>query len=808
MMKIAIYSKKMLFGVLLVLAFAASAQCPNVTWSDEFEGASLDLTKWNYQIGDGCAEGICGWGNGELQSYQQDNVIVENGLLKLTARKERVRGSSYTSGRVNSKGKGDFTYGRFEASIKLPLGDGLWPAFWMLPTDEVYGGWPQSGEIDIMEFTASDPDNIYGTLHYGDPYPNNQHQGNKVYLKDGIFPDAFHEFAIEWEPGEIRWYLDGVLFSTKTTADISPYNWPFDQDFHFLLNVAVGGSLGGPVDNSMLPSTMEVDYVRVFDGFRPSLSGDDVVSNQGTGAYQISNIDNSVSINWTVPSGATIVSGQGSSAITVDFGSTSGNVTATFDAGCGSESRTIAVEVELPYNYGFSFENFETSGSATFILSTGTLTEVSNPGMDAINGSAIVGEYQRNSTEQYDLLVYNTAAISDADSYVVKDNKFYMDVYTSAPVGTEVLIQLETSIATPSNYPSGRHSRFVAATETRNAWQRLEFRLLDRPDAAADPSDVSTIILLFNSNTLTSDIYYFDNFDNYMADNGGGSQNQSPSVSISNPSEGSTFTTGTSITISADASDPDGSVASVSFYANGALIGTDNQSPYSVEWIVVSGVSVLSAIATDNENASSTEASVSVTGQDQNGTASAILVSDIVTGSVSAGKGKKNATAQVTVVDDLGNPVSGASVSGTFSGTLNESVTATTNGSGIATLQTNGSAKGSLSVNVCVDDIVGSLPYDPTQNVLTCTSGSARLANAIDQSGNSTFTVYPNPVREVLYISYGNLGEASVRLYNMSGKLLESFGRVNKINMTGLKSGIYLIEISSGAQKQCLRVVK
>ena len=144
----------LLLCTLLAFPGLAVAQCPNLLWADEFSGTALDEAKWNYQLGTGCDEGICGWGNNELQYYKQENVTLSNGVLQITAKKERVRGSAYTSGRINTSAKGDWTYGRFEALIKLPEGGGLWPAFWMLPTDNVYGGWPESGEIDIMEYSA------------------------------------------------------------------------------------------------------------------------------------------------------------------------------------------------------------------------------------------------------------------------------------------------------------------------------------------------------------------------------------------------------------------------------------------------------------------------------------------------------------------------------------------------------------------------------------------------------------------------------------------------------------------------------
>ena len=143
---------KNLMGVFLVALSLihfqpVQAQCPSLVWSDEFTGTALDLNKWSYQIGDGCAEGICGWGNNELQYYKETNVTVSNGQLHITAKKERVQAKSYTSGRIRTINKGDWTYGRFETRIKLPGGNGLWPAFWMLSTDQVYGAWPLSGEI-------------------------------------------------------------------------------------------------------------------------------------------------------------------------------------------------------------------------------------------------------------------------------------------------------------------------------------------------------------------------------------------------------------------------------------------------------------------------------------------------------------------------------------------------------------------------------------------------------------------------------------------------------------------------------------
>ena len=321
------------FLLLLLTSALASAQCPTLVWADEFDGTSLDLTKWEPMIGDGCSYGICGWGNNELQYYKAENAVVDNGTLKIIAKKERVRGSAYTSARLRSKDLADFTFGRFEASIKLPAGQGLWPAFWMLSSNEPYGGWPQSGEIDIMEFIGQHPETVHGTIHYGDPYPNNQFTGTAFDRYDGTnFVDGFHEYAVEWEPGVIRWYVDDILYQTLTSSDVSPYNWPFDagNQMHFLLNVAVGGNWPGDPDaTTPFPSQMEVDYVRVYDtNFGPSITGDRLVPFQASGeVYTVNNAPNNASFSWNVPSGATIVSGAGTSSITVDWGSTSGNVT-------------------------------------------------------------------------------------------------------------------------------------------------------------------------------------------------------------------------------------------------------------------------------------------------------------------------------------------------------------------------------------------------------------------------------------------------------------------------------------------------
>lgn len=232
-----------------------------LVWQDEFNGESLDTTKWTHEVnGDG-------GGNNELQYYTKspNNTYMKDGKFVIKAMRQDYKGKPYTSGRVNTKNKAGWTYGRFDIRARLPIQQGAWPAIWMLPTDYVYGGWPQSGEIDIMEIIGSKPSTLHGTLHYGQPWPNNKNIGGTIQLKQGTFEDEYHVFSCEWEENNIRFYLDDTLYATRTPADLAPQPWPFDQTFHMLLNVAVGGNWPGPPDETtVFPKYMFVDYVRVY----------------------------------------------------------------------------------------------------------------------------------------------------------------------------------------------------------------------------------------------------------------------------------------------------------------------------------------------------------------------------------------------------------------------------------------------------------------------------------------------------------------------------------------------------------------
>ena len=237
-------------------------------WNDEFDGSSLDETKWNYEPHEP------GWTNEELQEYttSTDNAFVRDGKLVLKAIKSEKDGKDYyTSGKITGQNKTDFTYGKIVTSAKVPEGQGLWPAIWMMPqVQEYYGEWPKCGEIDIMEVLGNNVKTAYGTLHFGEPHGEIQGTWN---LTDSTYADSFHEYSVEWEPGEIRWYIDGNLYNTANdwfTAvqgeDEKPYPAPFDQPFFVQMNLAVGGTWPGDPDETtdFDKAEFEIDYVRVY----------------------------------------------------------------------------------------------------------------------------------------------------------------------------------------------------------------------------------------------------------------------------------------------------------------------------------------------------------------------------------------------------------------------------------------------------------------------------------------------------------------------------------------------------------------
>lgn len=237
----------------------------DLVWADEFDYEGLpDEDKWDYDVGGH------GWGNNELQYYTKgDNAYVKDGLLIIEARKESKVGMEYTSSRMVSRGKGDWLYGKIEVKAKLPSGLGTWPAIWMLPTDWEYGGWPDSGEIDIMEHVGYDQDVIHASAHTLSYYHKINTQKSSTKPIEGV-SDDFHVYSIEWLPDKIMAFIDGELYFTFDPQDYKKTptykEWPFDKRFHILLNIAVGGDWGGArgMDETIYPVLMQVDYVRVY----------------------------------------------------------------------------------------------------------------------------------------------------------------------------------------------------------------------------------------------------------------------------------------------------------------------------------------------------------------------------------------------------------------------------------------------------------------------------------------------------------------------------------------------------------------
>ena len=228
----------------------------NLVWSDEFDvNGAPNTANWNYDIG----TGVNGWGNNELQYYTDNasNVVVDNGLLKITAKAESFSGSNYTSARIKTQGKFEFTYGKIEIRAKLPSGGGTWPALWMLGANFTTVGWPDCGEIDIMEHVGNNQDNVLATLHY----PGNS-GGNGITGSTTVTGAStnFHVYKALWTPQSIKFYVDDVLFHSMPNSNSIPFN----HDFFLIFNVAMGGNLGGSIDPSFTESTLEVDYARVY----------------------------------------------------------------------------------------------------------------------------------------------------------------------------------------------------------------------------------------------------------------------------------------------------------------------------------------------------------------------------------------------------------------------------------------------------------------------------------------------------------------------------------------------------------------
>lgn len=270
-----------------------------LAWADEFDGPAVDESKWSFELGNGFFHGpentwVPGWGNRELQCYTREAATVSDSLLRITARREPRAGFEYTSARLRTRspaGPALFAqrYGRFEVRARAPVGRGLWAAFWLLPQDNRYGPWPASGEIDLMETVGDRAGEYLASLHFGSSHPANASVTHRHAFAAGESIADFHVYALEWAPGEIRWSVDGQAWARSSdwwscslardgrgiaparAADLNAWPAPFDQPFHLVVNLAVGGELpGSPDGGTAFPAEFAIDYVRVYtrtDGY-------------------------------------------------------------------------------------------------------------------------------------------------------------------------------------------------------------------------------------------------------------------------------------------------------------------------------------------------------------------------------------------------------------------------------------------------------------------------------------------------------------------------------------------------------------
>lgn len=528
----AIFRRFLVVTICTLYGASSQAQCGQLIWSDEFNGAQLDQSKWKYDLGNGCPN-LCGWGNAEIQDYtsNENNIRLSNGLLEIEARNDN---NYYSSAKITTKGLHSWKYGRFEMRAKLPSGTGLWPAFWMLP---VSGSWPMTGELDIMENRGDHMTKVGGTLHYGSSFPNNQYDGTDYNLETGTFESDFHVFAVEWEEGEIRWFVDNELYKTETSTpnSLNPTStdnqWPWDdQEFYIIVNLAIGGNntwyTGGLDPDFGNSGTMQVDYVRVYDSPVPTadISGKTRVYTNDITNYS-TNTSNNVEYTWSVPTGATITQGQGTNNITIDWGSSNGGDILLdvehISGSCTGNIFAYTYEIEVfEKECEFFLENFDENAAISPGFRNGQLNEVNNPMQGGINSSIRSGKYERNSTQQYDVIIYENALLDGGNEYTSGTKTFQIDVYTSAPIGTPIQLQLTNSELSGA-YPLGVHSLYSTETTVQNEWETLTFSYDQSPDPSGNDfkNDLNRIILLFNPDSYTNDTYYFDNLKTISSEN-------------------------------------------------------------------------------------------------------------------------------------------------------------------------------------------------------------------------------------------------------------------------------------------------
>ncbi|MDN4166691.1 family 16 glycosylhydrolase [Cytophagales bacterium LB-30] len=353
-------------STLFMLAqLSARAQCERLVWSDEFEGTGLPNSQyWGYDLGQN------GWGNNEVQNYTNttNNVRQENGLLVIEAKKS---GSTWTSARVKTQAKFNFTYGRIAFRAKLPQGSGTWPALWMLGENINTVGWPACGEIDVMEHVGRDPGRIHSTLHTPSSFGNSQNTSTKI-VND--YNTNFHIYEAVWTEESIKFYIDGQIFYTYAPATKNSSTWPFNSPFFIIMNIAMGGNFGSDpqyetngqkngIDPALTLARMEIDYVRVYEvDANPVIEGPTAVAEGETNlVFSTTDFGDGISYNWQIPADATLVSGQNTPEIVVNWGTTDGavQVEITGETGCSTNTSSLTVQTRIvPQGAAYTLDTF------------------------------------------------------------------------------------------------------------------------------------------------------------------------------------------------------------------------------------------------------------------------------------------------------------------------------------------------------------------------------------------------------------------------------------------------------------------
>lgn len=530
-------------GLLLAGQAAQAQTCGwNQVWRDDFNGTTLDRNNWSQEVnGDG-------GGNGELQYYtdRPQNMWVSGGLLNIKAIRENYDGKSWTSARLRTKNAQDWTYGKIEARIKAPSASGTWPAFWMLTSEQQRDshGWPQGGEIDILE-TVNTSEDILGTLHYGAYWPYNGNTGwpnpdNLIAPEAGRTKTDFHTYAVEWYEDRMVWSIDGVpkISSSRSKLDgPSPIrsNWNsfYNRPFHVILNLAMGGSLAGNPNGSEGPEQlMQVDYVAVFKNDASwSVEGDTYVYRGDT--YKKYRVDGpaSASYNWSLPAGVTIVSGQGTREIVASIGNTarSGNFNVTFNSGCSLKTVSKPVTIEqgrtqllAGYESGLGLAHVQ-NGVA---LGAGAI--VNNPAPGAVNTSSKVLHYVRDASQQWDNLKLTGFGKLNAGELRSGRAKIFADVYYPASatnlLGKEIGGGLENNAvvsATPSwDGNTGRLARFNGTIGKAGEWHTVELGYTGTPDSNIAASQADNLVLMVEAGSNRPADFYMDNIRIVWPDNG------------------------------------------------------------------------------------------------------------------------------------------------------------------------------------------------------------------------------------------------------------------------------------------------